>query len=508
VTKRGNRGQILLYQAWKAQNEKESLRMTDSLVQAIGHFVKSRVETLSRGWEETLDFAAYERGMMGLMNEVSATIMSLKLVEMFESEELLARLKAWGAKQGMGFKEYRCVTLTLASGERVQVSTPYFLKAKPKRGRKKQGPNGRGAYLGLELLGFIGRGSPNFVSDVVQMALLSPSFEVAHSILSGRGIKVDVSTIRRYCRQLAQRGMAWRGQVSLNGHEDLKGYTLVVGVDGGRLRERRPKRGRRKKGQKRQGYTGEWREPKLFTIYLLDEQGEVVKEFPPLHDATMGDHTEMFTLLQRYLSALPLAHLSRIVFCGDGASWIWSDIETLSAQMDLEQCCPVYQVLDYTHAQQNLQELIDLLPTGVRKKEKLDKKWRDLLWSGDIQGLRQEIDRLLSGRKHRRALKKWQTYFERNAQRMQYQSFKQAHIPCGSGSVESAIRRIINMRLKSAGSFWTRDMAEAFLFLRSQLLSGRWSIFLRNVVRQAARAWHRRHPAPYLDAFQQTLQIA
>lgn len=480
--------------------------MTALNVQAIGFFVKTRVEILSRELEATLDFVACERGLTRLMNEISAYIVTMKLTELYASAEFLEQMKAWGAKKGMCFKEYRKVTLTLASGKTISVSTPYFVKARPKRGPKKRGPNGRGAYLGLDVLGFIGRGSPNFVSDVVQMAVLCPSFEVAHGILKERGVWVDVSTIRRYCRQLGQKGMAWRGQVSLNGSETLKGYTLVVGVDGGRLRERRTKRGRRKKGQKRQGYTGEWREPKLFTIYVLDEEGQVVKDFPPLHDATMGDHTEMFTLLERYLSALPLADLSRIVFCGDGAPWIWSDVETLCAKMGLEKCCPVYQVLDYTHAQQSLQELLDLVPTNVKKKKKVDKKWRDLLWSGDIQGLRQDIDRLLTGRKHKEAMKKWQSYFDANDKRMQYKIFKEANIPCGSGSVESAIRRIINMRLKSAGSFWKRDMAETFLFLRSQLLSGRWSIFLRNVVRQAARAWHQRLSDHNPDAFQYALQ--
>ncbi len=64
---------------------------------------------------------------------------------------------------------------------------------------------------------------------------------------------------------------------------------------------------------------------------------------------------------------------------------------------------------------------------------------------------------------------------------MQYKKFKVANVPCGSGFVESAIRRVINMRLKSAGSFWKRQMAEYMLFLRSQFLSGRWSIFFKNV---------------------------
>ena len=74
----------------------------------------------------------------------------------------------------------------------------------------------------------------------------------------------------------------------------------------------------------------------------------------------------------------------------------------------------------------------------------------------------------------------------RNAQRMQYQYFQGHHLPCGSGHVESAIRRVINLRLKAPGTFWTKDMAEYFLFLRSQLLSGRWKIFMKNVRRRLA----------------------
>ncbi len=95
------------------------------------------------------------------------------------------------------------------------IPTPYFVKAKPKRGRKKRGPNGRGSHLGLEVLGLIGRGSPVLVGEVVKMAVLCPSFEIAKEMLAGRGIQMDVSTIRRFCRQLAEKGMRFREQMSL-----------------------------------------------------------------------------------------------------------------------------------------------------------------------------------------------------------------------------------------------------------------------------------------------------
>jgi hypothetical protein len=41
---------------------------------------------------------------------------------------------------------------------------------------------------------------------------------------------------------------------------------------------------------------------------------------------------------------------------------------------------------------------------------------------------------------------------------------------------------VINLRLKGAGIFWTAEMAEVMLFLRSQFLCGRWNIVLDNLV--------------------------
>ena len=54
------------------------------------------------------------------------------------------------------------------------------------------------------------------------------------------------------------------------------GIKIQVCVDGGRFRERKTKRGRRKKRNKRQGYHSEWAEPRLLTISLLDENGKKV----------------------------------------------------------------------------------------------------------------------------------------------------------------------------------------------------------------------------------------
>ena len=466
---------------------------TEIILQDLPFLIQQETEKLSAELGKTLSFREFEDAVMKLMYQIEAKIIETELENLLTSPNFLKRLKVLGGKLGMRFQEYRPLHIRLRNGLKIAISSPYFLKSKAKRGRKKKGPNRRGKHLGLALLGILGKVSPAFLSKTVQLSLLCPSFAVAKSVLSEQGIEIDVKTLRRLCKVAGVEGMKWRGQVSLAGTEKLEGSTIVIGIDGGRLRERKGKLGRWKKGQKRQGFTTEWREPKLFTIYFLDAQGEVIRELAPFHDATMKGHKAVFVLLEQYLSALPLEQAEAIVFCGDGAPWIWSDVLSLCERMQLDMS-KVSQVLDYTHAKQQLGKLLDYVgkPNGdKRKKGRLDTMWKEMLWHGQIDELKAEIKKHCVGARKVAALKKWKMYFKKNQNRMQYQTLNEQNLPCGSGSVESAIRRVINLRLKAAGTFWKSERAEIFLFLRSQLISGRWSIMMRNLTRQIARIFHR-----------------
>ena len=46
------------------------------------------------------------------------------------------------------------------------------------------------------------------------------------------------------------------------------------------------------------------------------------------------------------------------------------------------------------------------------------------------------------------------SYFINHSGRMKYACLKERHLPIGSGQVESAVRRVINLRFKAPGSFW------------------------------------------------------
>jgi hypothetical protein len=68
----------------------------------------------------------------------------------------------------------------------------------------------------------------------------------------------------------------------------LKGQRVVIAVDGGRTKIRINKKGRKNSKTNRHGFTGKWFEPKLLTIYVVNEEGKKVKnsEIPITNDGT------------------------------------------------------------------------------------------------------------------------------------------------------------------------------------------------------------------------------
>ena len=72
------------------------------------------------------------------------------------------------------------------------------------------------------------------------------------------------------------------------------------------------------------------------------------------------------------------------------------------------------------------------------------------------------------------------SYLRHNQSRIDYQTYRQQGLMIGSGVVESSNRRIITVRLKQSGMFWSKVGAEAVMNLRACYLSSstRWQDFL------------------------------
>lgn len=261
----------------------------------------------------------------------------------------------------------------------------------------------------------------------------------------------------------------------------MNGRILFVCIDGGRLRERRTKSGRLSCDQKRRGYRTDWREPTQIVIQWLDADGNPIKEIAPLYDATMADINGAFELLEDYLRQIDVTQADGVIFCADGDRSYWKRFSALAEKLEVNEC---FQVIDYTHAKQNLHIVADHLPKTLeaKKRSAILKDWKNLLWQGNLMEIRNQIRQYITHpSKLKKALKKFNNYFVKNLRRMQCAALRLLNLPTDSGCVESAIRRVINLRLKSPRIFWKRETAEVMLFLRSTLLCGRWDNMMKHL---------------------------
>ena len=432
----------------------------------------------------TENFAEYEQNVYEKYQEMAERDIIARLNALLSNKHFLKILKQWSAQCAFRFLEYREITIRLKSGRKWKILSPVFLRAKPKRKRGRSPKREKGAlrHLGLEVLGIIKRISPALIEICVSMAVLCPSFEVAANALRGLGITMNEHLLQNIIIRFA--GLAKNLRIECNSDAvwQKPGIKILICVDGGRIRERRSKRGKRKKGQKRQGYYTEWFEPRLLTISHFDEDGKKIKSVNPILDGSCGSMDDFFELLKEYLLWINLDEASEIIFSADGGNGIWPRIDKLICELGLSSA---KRILDYTHAKQNISVvkkiISDALKLSVKESRKLSKQIREMLWNGNIDGIADLVREKLAGKRKapKAALKKLREYFGDHS-KFQYKTFRNNGLPTGSGTVESAIRRVINLRIKGTGLFWKREHAENVIFLRSLVLTGK----LRNACRK------------------------
>lgn len=396
------------------------------------------------------------------------------LTSLLQCEIIMSWLRALGAQKGLRLVSYQQIWVTLPTGTKIQIRSPFFVKARPKRGRKKRGPQNRGEHLFLSLMGFVHKVEPGLAFRAIKLAVLTPSFDIASKILAQEGIKLSPNKIRQMVTEMGPHDPCSRVERLLCDKQDclLKNQRVLLCVDGGRLRQRKNKRGPRPEGRKRCGFHTDWIEPKLFTLYLIDEKGDIIKNVSPFVDGTTGKLKEFLELLRHYLTHLGIKEACQVVLVGDGAPWIWERIPNLLKATGVDSQ-KINEIIDWTHAKQNLNKAFETL--SKKKMKKVDfNHFKNLLFSGKIKKIVDEVKSLLNVRATSKIMKKLKSYFVSNESRMQYAANRVKKFPIGSGVIESAIRRVINMRVKSPGSFWKLGFAETVIYLRAQLLYGRW----------------------------------
>ncbi len=229
----------------------------------------------------------------------------------------------------------------------------------------------------------------------------------------------------------------------------------------------------------------------------VDENGRIRRDIPPIYDGTVKDINGAFELLTAYLEQINIKEPEAVTFCADGGNGIWERINPLAKSLDLSET-RVHRVLDYTHAKQNLVEIVDLirLGRGIRNDKeytKVMKQLKEMLWQGRIKDIESLIcKRLHRKRQKRQALKKLNDYFA-DSDKFEYQKYQSLGIPIGSGTVDSAIRRVINLCIKAPGLFWKLKNAEKMIFLRSHVLSGRWHSVLNKTLNSRRNKFNHSH---------------
>src|SRR5438128_1621376 len=441
------------------------------------------------------DLLQLEQRLSAAATQVADQMVLVQLTRAHEGEAFVRQAMAHVRAQSpvpLVHKGFRTTSVLLLGGTRLVLETPYLREdRRGRRGRRrhKRGPHGTGCYPVLEALGIADRVSPATRSEVALHVVQAASYREAAAMLARRGLACDVSSLVRISTATAETrshlrdaalAAALRLPVAPTG--PLAGKRVRVSLDGGRVRTRRRHRGR-KTAKGRHGFSTPWREPRLLVIDFLDTQGPPDRLRLPLYDVLLGDAEAVWALLIGYLRLLGAASADVVEFIADGAEWIWKRVERLSTLAEIP-AAKLVEVLDFYHASQYLSETL----TTCRS---MPKAQRQALYKRLRHALRHQADgvevvletlRTLATTQRGKAIPRALGYVETHAHRMRYVTLEARKLPIGSGQVESAVRRVVNLRFKAPGSFWRETTVSGLMHLRAAFKAGRWDEVMRGVL--------------------------
>jgi hypothetical protein len=296
------------------------------------------------------------------------------------------------------------------------------------------------------------------MSRLLGLAGVTVSFEEASRQIQ-QYLQVDVcaNTIRQETQRIGQKQVV-REQNWIEQSQDL---------DYLQERERQPQGPQRMYGSIDGAFVPleeEWKEAKTVSWYQVgprygteDFHAQEIAYYTSLEPAeTFGD------LLWGTGVHHQADRSAELIFVCDGATWIWKLVTQYFPN-------PV-QIVDWYHACQYLYAVADELLQS--EKESWLTEMKTLLWEGQIEDILQEGRTLLPQVGH--PAERLISYYTNNLQRMQYADFRSKGYFIGSGTVESACKQIVSMRLKRSGARWTHQGASLTAKARTAWLSDSW----------------------------------
>lgn len=383
-----------------------------------------------------------------------------------------------------GCKERQILTVGNVA---VTLKLPYVVERHTQPNKNKKSLH-EGFCPFLRYLGMSEGLTPEVLSTIARYGAIAGSFEAARTTLIDWGINISLKRIERLTYYFGKIGIILRESKltslelgSLPIRNILKDQRVVIAVDGGRTRIRINKKGRRKVKTNRVGFTGEWIEPKLLTIYVVNEQGEKIKngEIPITNDGTYKGYQGFLQILEMYLVNLGISQAKQVLLIADGAEWIWIHIPPLLKKL---KCPPeTYQLLDFFHAASHLQDFADAAFSTNNERQQWFQKARKTLKKGQALDLMRNMGEFISEANGERLkiLVRERNYILKAYRRrlLRYNEVASRKLPLGSGAVESLIRQVVNLRMKGNSKFWLQDNAEIMLHLRCQWIAKSWDNF-------------------------------
>ena len=457
------------------------LTRLDEITENFKSILKKKEATLIENIEKGA-FINLERELKEITDNFAKDLTESILREAVDSPELAKKAKELGESKRLKIRK-TTVEIYIWNGQRIRIpsyyGSPKVNYTKKKKGRKrKRGPNGSGSHLLLDYWGFLSKSSPSCYGLVALLTVVCPSFDLAVKVLEQQGLPINSKTVRRIALSLGKKSMKYRVLMNVGKTETLAGKRVIISVDGGRTRIRLSKKGADNESVKYPKFDTPWKEPKLLVIQEIGADGQINKKSLPIYDTVLGDANAIFKLLADYLKQLNVQSADKVLFIGDGAKWIWNRTKKLFEGLGL-QASQYIEAIDYYHAVQHLYKTIGQLP--VKNLTDIDKatltaEMKKLLWKGDVTNLVKRLKQL--GKGNLPKVNSLLNFFAKQPKLFNYSYLKEVKMPCGSGIVESAIRRIINLRFKAPSSFWLPHNVEPLMFLRGIALAGRWNNFI------------------------------
>lgn len=437
-------------------------KITDFVKEQLLDKQKTFIEQLAKG-----GLHAFEDTLSEVLRDFYNLLTGELLTAAAQAAEPVLRATAKGKRLGKLVK--RPMGVQLKTGHYVSVEGIYA-KTAPKQ------HVGSRHLLGLHW-GLLKGASPGYYGLACLFSVLCPSFEVAGQILDIQRVAYNRDRIQELANCFAHQCRPQQARLARAPGESLEGKRVVIGIDGGRTRMR--EYGGKKNAKGNATFDTPWKEPKMFVIDVLDDEGNIDRSCLPIYGTLFGDD-EMVGLLASHLKGLGIALASQVQVAADGAPWIWNRVGPMLISLGVGKE-KIVELVDYYHAAQYVHKIVQGLPQKFADQSaKILKEFKAWLWEGNVKSIVDKCGKLFA--KPGKEIKQYIGYLSKNEDRMQYADFRAKKLVCGSGIIESGIRRVINLRFKNASAFWKQENVECLYFLRGILLSFRWKIMMNNFV--------------------------